>query len=262
VGAKIEMDDFKLNPAVLRDGIYILTEINNEFESIYLNVRDKEKRIYFDNELLNLPFPSNNNPHKKEWNLRAKSYNRFKEYLRQKKENLNILDLGCGNGWFCGKLSNSFNQNFYCVDVNLAELKQGRRNFASEKINFIYADIFTAEFLNSFFDIIIMNAAVQYFRDLKPLLTRLISLSTEIGEIHILDSPIYSEDEAVKAKQRTRDYYSSMDFPKMSDRYHHHTWNEFNGISYKVLYNPLSVINKFKNVVRSDSPFPWIKITK
>ena len=45
------MDDFKLNPAVLRDGIYILTEINNEFESIYLNVRDKEKRIYSDNEL-------------------------------------------------------------------------------------------------------------------------------------------------------------------------------------------------------------------
>ena len=71
------MDDFKLNPVLLRDGVYILTEINNEFEFIYLKVRDKEKRIYPDDELIKLPFSSVKNPYKKEWNLRAKSYLRF-----------------------------------------------------------------------------------------------------------------------------------------------------------------------------------------
>ena len=57
---EIKMDDFELNPDVLRDDVYILTEINNEFESIYLKVRENEKRIYPDDELINLPFASNN----------------------------------------------------------------------------------------------------------------------------------------------------------------------------------------------------------
>ena len=132
MGTKVEMDDFKLNSSANREGVYILSEIDNEFESIYLKVRDKEKRIYSDKELINLPFASETNPHKKEWNLRAKSFHRFRKYLESKEQKLNVLDLGCGNGWFCGQLSNSINHNFYCVDVNLTELTQGRRAFNSE----------------------------------------------------------------------------------------------------------------------------------
>ncbi len=87
------MDEFKLNRESFQDAVYILSEINDEFESVYLKVREKEKRIYSDEELIKLPFASKTNPHKKEWNLRAKSYLRFKEYLRQKKDNLNFLIL-------------------------------------------------------------------------------------------------------------------------------------------------------------------------
>jgi len=221
VDTKIKMDDFELNPEVLRDDVYILTEINNEFESIYLNVRAKEKRIYTDNELINLPFPSNNNPHKKEWNIRAKSYNRFKEYLRQKKDNLSILDLGCGNGWFSGQLSKSLNHNFYCVDVNLAELKQGRRVFNSEQIKFIYADIFTSDIPKAFFDVVIINAAAQYFTDFKKLINHIFTLSKTNGEIHIIDSPFYLETEVNDAKKRTEKYYQSLGFPEMANNYFH-----------------------------------------
>ncbi len=257
------MDDFELNSAVLRDGVYILTEINNEFESIYLKVRENEKRIYSDDELINLPFPSNNIPHKKEWNIRAKSYNRFKEYLRQKKDNLNILDLGCGNGWFSGQLSKSLNHYFYCVDVNLTELTQGGRVFNSNQIKFIYADLFTADIPKTFFDVVIINAVVQYFPDFKKLFNHIFTLLRPNGEIHIIDSPVYKSAEAGNARQRTMDYYSLMDNEEMAKHYHHHTWDKLSSYSYKILYDPRSFVKRLKRILSiKDSPFPWIRIKK
>jgi len=263
VDTKIEMDDFKLNSAVLQDGIYILTEIDDIFESVYLNVRDKEKRIYSDNELINLPLPSNNNSHKNEWNLRAKSYYRFKEYLRQKNENLNILDLGCGNGWFCGQLSNSFVHNFYCMDVNLTELTQSRRVFKSSQIKFIYADIFTSDIPKSFFDVIIINAAVQYFPDLRKLVDQILVLLRVNGEIHIIDSPFYSDREVDNARKRTVEYYRTMGFPEMANNYFHHSWDEISKYNFEILYQPASLTSKFRKLFfKEDSPFPWIKIIR
>lgn len=257
------MDDFKLNSFANREGVYILSEIDNEFESIYLNVRDKEKRIYPDNELINFPFLSNNNPHKKEWNLRAKSYNRFKEYLSQKKEYLNIMDLGCGNGWFCGQLSNSFNHNFYCVDVNLTELAQGRRVFNSGQIKFIYADIFTSDIPKAFFDVVIINAAVQYFSDLRKLIDQILVLLRDNGEIHIIDSPFYSDSEVDNARKRTVEYYRAMGFSEMANNYFHRSWDELSEYNFEILYQPSSLTSKFRKLFFiKDSPFPWIKIIR
>lgn len=256
------MAEIKLNPISIQNGVYILSTIDNEFETTYLKVREKENRIYSDGELRNLPFASDSNPHKKEWELRAKSYLRFERYLKSQNIVMNILDLGCGNGWFCGQLSNSFNLNFYCFDINLTELYQGRRVFHSEKVIFIYADIFEAALPDNSFDIVIINAAIQYFPDLKNLLNRLLPILTDQGEIHIIDSPIYSENEAIKAKQRTKDYYSEMGFTEMIDNYHHHSWEVFRETDYKILYNPRSIINRLKKVISKDSPFPWIKVTR
>lgn len=244
-------------------GVFILSPINSNFEDIYLNVREKENRIYSDSELLSLPFASSSNPHKNEWDLRAKSFLRFKEYLRTKKKNLNLLDLGCGNGWFCGQISKSFNHNFYCADVNLTELKQGSRVFNSEKLKFIYADIFNSEIPKASFDIITVNAAVQYFPDLKKLIERLLTRINDNGEVHILDSPFYSNNDAVNAKKRTMDYYSSIGFKEMADSYYHHTWDELSEYKFEILYQPNSISNKIKRLIsKVDSPFPWIKIIK
>lgn len=257
------MDEFNLDPNTLQNGVYILSEIQNDFESIYLKVRDKEKRVYSDEELGNLPFASDANPYKKEWKLRTKSFQRFKKYLQTKKENLNILDLGCGNGWFCGQTSKSFNHNFDCVDVNLTELKQGRRVFDSDNINFICADIFMSEFSNSSYDIVIVNAAVQYFLSIKKLLNKLLSLINASGEIHIIDSPFYLEYEVKNARKRTADYYNSIGFPEMTKNYFHHSWDELSEFNCKILYNPNTVKKIFRKLfLINDSPFPWLKITR
>lgn len=245
------------------EGVFILSPINSKFEDIYLNVREKENRIYSQTELILLPFASSSNPHKKEWDLRTKSFLRFKEYLEVKKQGLNILDLGCGNGWFCGQLSKCFNHNFYCVDVNLTEMKQGRKVFNSENIKFVYADIFNAEIPQSSFDIITVNAAVQYFPDLKRLIERLLTLINDKGEVHILDSPIYSMSVSLTAKKRTMDYYLVLGFKEMAENYFHHTWNELSDFKFETLYYPDSLKNKIKRLVfQKDSPFPWIKITR
>jgi len=245
------------------EGVFILSPVTSTFENVYLKVREKENRIYSDAELLMLPFASSSNPHKNEWDLRAKSFLRFKEYLKTKKQNLNLLDLGCGNGWFCGQLSKTFNHHFYCVDVNLTEMKQGRKVFNSEQLNFIYADIFNSEIPTASFDIITVNAAIQYFPDLKRLLDRLIKLLIATGEIHIIDSPFYSKSDVINAKNRTMDYYSSLGFPEMADNYFHHTFEDLSNFNYRILYKPQALLTKMTNLFfTKDSPFPWIKITR
>jgi len=245
------------------DGVYILSDINSAFESTYLKVREKEKRIYSNDELKILPFASVSNQHKKEWKLRAKSLQRFRKYLGTKEYRLNILDLGCGNGWFSGQLSRSLNHNFYNVDVNLTELKQGRRVFTSEQIKFIYSDIFTAEFPKALFKVVIVNAAIQYFPDLKKLLEKLFALITADGEIHIIDSPFYFHNEVKNARKRTADYYNSIGFPEMTNNYFHHTFHELSDFKTEILYNPFSVLKKLGKIfLTKDSPFPWIRIKK
>ena len=257
------MVEFKLNPATLIVGIYILSEINNESESIYLKVREKENRTYSSTELKKLPFASKTNPHKKEWDVRAKSFLRLKKYLNNKKANSNILDLGCGNCWLSGQLSNTFNFNFYCVDVNYTELKQGNAAFENEKIKFIYADIFSSDIPDKTFDIIILNATVQYFPEIKQLLDRLLLLLNNTGEIHFIDSPFYSENEVENARRRTAEYYKSLDFPEMAKKYFHHSYYNLSNFNYKILYNPQSLKSKlFHLLLSKDSPFPWIVIKK
>lgn len=252
-----------LSKTSFTDGVHILTPVKNDFENLYINVRFKEKRIYSDEELKLLPFTSDSNPHKREWEVRAKSFHRFKKYLSTKSSDLNILDLGCGNGWYFGQLLKSFNHNYYCADVNLTELKQGRKVFNSEKIKFIYADIFNSSIPDKSFDLITINAAIQYFPDLKKLLNRLLNLLTTDGEIHIIDSPFYTDTETENAKQRTFNYYSSIGFPEMAKYYFHYSWNEITFFKYKILYDPNTTLNKIKKIFRlQDSPFPWVVVKK
>jgi len=257
------MAEFRLNSKQKQEGVYVLSEINDEFESLYLKVRKKEKRIYSDTEVDSLPLIPDSNPHKNEWRLREKSFLRFKDYLKSKNGILNILDLGCGNGWFSGNLTKDFNHKFFCVDINLTELKQGKRVCESEKIKFIYADIFNTDFPSDFFNLVILNASVQYFPDLKKLFELLFELLTRNGEIHIIDSPFYPVGEIQYAKKRSMDYYSSISFPEMAQHYHHHSIKKLLGFNSKIFYNPSSIKNKIRFLfLKEDSPFPWIVIKK
>lgn len=241
-----------------KNGIGYLSQNENPFSSVYLEVRKKELRILSDNEVKKLPFMILSNPNAKEWKLRQKSSERFINYLKMKPKNLQIIDIGCGNGWFTNLISEvSQNNNVFGLDINILELEQATRVFKKGNLQFIYGDIFQFEStLFNLFDVIILNASIQYFKNLRQVMKQLRLFLKPNGEIHIIDSPFYSKEELLSAKKRTNGYYTGLGFPEMIEYYFHHTFDDIR--DFEILYYPKqSVLKKFTR--EKDSPFYWLK---
>jgi trans-aconitate methyltransferase len=166
------------------------------------------------------------------------------------------MDLGCGNGWFSRWLYTYTQSNVQGIDVNQTELETADRLFANSAISFHYADIYEQVPGHSY-GLIIINAAVQYFPDLPKLITYLRTLLSTGGEIHILDSPFYSDaEEAATARKRSAIYYADTQASGMASFYHHHTFDTVTELGGEVLYHPLRGLRA--RLVRR-SPFPWIR---
>ncbi len=235
---------------------------------LYLKVRDKEGRLYSDDVVAKLPLFQKNHILSNEWQARFESAVRLRKYLAQKNTSLKILDLGCGNGWLSNFLAKE-NHVVYGMDQNLFELQQASRVFLSSAVDggrsrrlfFLKADIFSAPFPNEPFDIILLASAVQYFPDLTKLMQTLFNYLKPNGEIHVLDSAFYSDDEIPLAKKRSHEYYAWLGFPEMSRYYFHHRLSELQKFSPKFLYKPMLL--RFKKIFgKIDSPFSWIMIRK
>lgn len=245
------------------NGIYIASSTDKEFESLYLKVRDKEKRIYSDTEVSNLPIVSATNQHFDEWELRKITTDRFVSYLHNISGNINLLDIGCGNGWFSAKIAKKESINIYALDINRSELEQAARVFNYNNINFIYGNIFNNIFDENYFKLITLNSSLQYFDDFETLVNRLFYYLKEDGEIHILDTPFYRPTELSEAQERTKVYYKSLGYIEMSKYYFHHSYEEIEKFNFSILFNPNSLMTRIKKSLNNKvSPFPWIKIVK
>jgi ubiquinone/menaquinone biosynthesis C-methylase UbiE len=246
-----------------QNGVYFLIEPNDLFESSYINLRKKENRIYSDIEVSSLPSISKNHQHYSEWELRKITSNRFIKYFSKLNKNINILDLGCGNGWFSSQIANLDTGNVFALDINKTELVQAARVFSRMNLKFIYGNIFESIFENNSFDIITLNASIQYFNNLNELLGALLTLLIDTGEIHILDSPFYTTEELTGARERTENYYASLGFSNMAKFYFHQSYNDLNNYNHEILFNPRSCFSKVIKLIKgNESPFPWIKIVK
>ena len=227
---------------------------------LYLHVREKEGRLYSDEILRRLPSISDGHPLANEWRARSISASRLTRYLSRGSRSFTVLELGCGNGWFSNLLSRA-GHRIIGMDRNQHELTQAARVFGTNnKLTFINADIFSAPFLGETFDIILLASVIQYFEDLPVLLETLMCYLKPSGEIHIMDSPLYSDAEIDGAVQRSKDYYTSLGFPEMTDHYFHHRRSDLNKFEPKWAYEPSPRLTRFFQ--RSDSPFPWIVIKK
>ena len=188
---------------------------------------------------------------------------KFINYIRKFNDKLNLLDVGSGNGWFSANIAQNESINIYALDINRLELEQAARVFNYINLNFIFGNIFDDIFEKHSYDIITLNSSFQYFDDLDKLIKRLFYFLTNEGEIHILDSPIYNQNELAGAKERTARYYISTGIPEMAKHYYHHTFDELKNFNYKVLYDPKAVHNNLKKIFGfKDSPFPWISIKR
>jgi len=236
----------------------IIGKVENQFEKQYLKLRKKEERLYSDGIVLQLPDFPKRHQHSKEWMLRRHSYKRFMKYLNQTVSIKNLLEVGCGNGWFINQCAFAA-KNAAGIDINLHELQQASRLFGSHKLHFYYWDLFTQSPFQNKFDLIVLNASVQYFEDFLKLTNRLKELLAPDGEIHILDSPFYPESEVEAAKNRSRAYYRKVGFPDMASFYHPHSTSDLRQAGFETLVQGKK--NKLMQLLRPDSPFGWHRYT-
>lgn len=152
------------------------------------------------------------------------------------------------------------------VDVQRTELRQATHAFGEQQnLYFMYVNIFRDVFRKQSIDAIILAASVQYFENFNELISKLLSLLKDTGEIHIMDSPFYgSQDDVSLARQRSERYFVLTATPEMCGKYFHHSFQQLAHYNHKVLYNPKSVISRLKRKVikLSQGVFPWICIRK
>lgn len=240
--------------------VYYLSPKQGAFEQAYLTIREKENRILSDKEVRSLPYLHQQHSKHLEWKKRISSTQRTFDYLTKTKPK-HILDLGCGNGWFTHLLQQKSKATIIGADINIIELEQAARVFNNDQCHFIYGDIFSDQWPNTYFDMITLNACVQYFPDLNQLLTRLLLLLKPNGSIHLIDSPFYKSSEIKQASQRTSTYYKQQGVEEMTTFYHHHCWNTLEEFQTTIAYQPASFVNKIRQKInRNASPFPWIII--
>jgi len=227
----------------------------SDFEQQYVMLRLKERRLYTDEELFHLPLIAKSNPHFKEWRIRRRSAEALIARLEAKKRILNILEVGCGNGWLSHQLSRIPGSRVIGMDLNLTELTQAARVFnANSKLKFIYGDFRDGLVSDLQFDAVIFAASIQYFPALPEVLDTALKLIYSNGEVHIVDSPLYSKEGLRAAAERTRVYYQGLGFPMMAAHYFHHETGDLNGYEYRILRDPTS----WKNKLINRNPFPWI----
>lgn len=234
-----------------QQGVYYLTPEDKAFSKYYLAVREKENRILTDNQVRKLPYLE-----KDEWPYRIKSTERFLKHIAEENDPLNILTIGCGNGWFSHKIAELSEKNQVIgVDVNRKELEQAARVFRKKNLHFVYADIFqVSEYFHRKFDIITLNGAIQYFEDFEGLISLLATFLALGGEIHIIDSPFYTTEEIPAARERTKVYYEELGVPEMAAHYHHHNIESVKLFDIRYTYKR-NIIDKILG--KKDSPFPW-----
>lgn len=234
------------------------------FEPAYLAVRKAEQRIYDDAQVRRLPEVDPAYRHAREWTLRRDSLARLLADLQQGGAAHTILDLGCGNGWMTHRLGALPGCRVLGLDLNAHELEQAARVFADQpQLAFAYGDIFEDILPPASFTRIILASCIQYFPDLPALIARLLRLLTPGGELHILDSPLYTPQTIEAARRRTREYYAGMGFSEMAGFYFHHQQNELARFRPQVCYDPASWGQKLSRRLggRTGSPFVWLKIS-
>lgn len=244
IGATIRGVQYRTNPIA--------------FGEEYLRLRDLERRVLSDELVVKLPNLPVDHPHASEWKKRWPTLERFRGWITEHEEQQHWLELGCGNGWFSNWIHQQSGARVTGVDLNIDELEQAARCFP--ELTWVHADIFQAAFPAAPFDVIVLNAAVQYFERLEELLERLQSLIIPGGSIHLLDSAFYTNEEAKAAHERSKAYYEKMGCPTMINHYHHRTWDELASWKHTVHYTPRKASLFSRLLGKAESPFPWIEV--
>lgn len=229
-----------------------------DFKELYLGLRQTEGRLYTDEEVARLPGISQDHPYYKEWQLRKISCRQLCQYLAHKNKSIDILEVGCGNGWLSSQLAKITAGTVTGVDINIPELDQAGRVFQHiHNLQFQYGDIRKGILENRKYDTIVFAASIQYFPSFREIISCALQHLQPHGEIHILDSCFYKPSGMAAAKQRSATHFYSIGFPAMRDHYFHHCITDLSYFNHKILYNPDSLIHR---IVKTSFPGGWQRV--
>ncbi|WP_439697272.1 class I SAM-dependent methyltransferase [Mucilaginibacter sp. AW1-7] len=230
---------------------------NDAFEAMYVAVRDKEGRLYSDKQVTRLPDVDSGHRYYKEWKMRKHSAGQLIAFLKKQRGPLDILEVGCGNGWLSAKLADIPKAKVTGIDPNRIEIEQANRVFKKRNLKFIHAPFSGTAFNEGIkFDVIIFAASIQYFPSLKEVMNNAFGLLTSTGRVHVLDTHFYHSGEVETAAERSMDYFTSIGFPEMAQCYFHHPLKQVMHLKHKVMFNPTAFFNR----IFKKSVFYWIKI--
>jgi len=232
--------------------------IETDFEQLYLAIREYEGRVYTDADVACLPTVDASHKYYNEWQVRKRSADRLVNHLQKKNKPLNILEVGCGNGWLAAKLADIPGAKVTGLDINRAEISQARRVFKKDNLQFVNDRIDGDMIRDMHFDVIVFAAVLPYFTSVQSILQTALDKLYPRGEIHITDTNFYHPGEVDGAIQRCADYYTEMGFPQMAELYYHHTLNVLKDFNYQVLFDPGNILNR----LGKKEPFYWIRIKK
>ena len=237
-----------------------LNHIDTSFETIYLNIKAIEKKVFTDYELSNLPYTDEYMPNQDYWALKEKSALNFMDYLDNKRTPLQILVVGTDGGWFPNMISKTSIYNVTAIDIINTELIQANRVFKRNNLQFIYGDIMDVDTMFQFqFDIIVLNNSVQYFPNFNTLKDKLSSFLKPQGEIHIFDSPIYNKSDVLKHQKEQTFYFRKKNCPLMSKYFFFHPIEIMR--EFQILYKPFASWKR--KLFYKDTPeFPWFRYVK
>jgi len=228
------------------------------FEKKYITTRSLENRICTDEELMKLPDLPADHPHYEEWQIRKRSARRLIRYLSAERRPLEILDIGCGNGWLAHRLAEIPGTRVTGLDINFTELQQAARVFNDDpNLRFIQGDIRSGILDEHQFDCIVFADSIQYFPSIKKMVYFTLSFLKPGGEIHILDTRLYKPAEIETAKRRTVNYYTALGYPEMADFQYHHSSDDLRSFHHSVLYNPK---NFFSRLLGRKDDLDWVRI--
>ena len=93
-----------------------------------------------------------------------KLFSELSKSLGYQKQNIKIIDLGCGTGAFTEKLS-LLSSNVYGCDISPESIKRAKHLFPN--MNFSVQDIENLKFKDNFFDVIVFSGVLHHFIDLQ-----------------------------------------------------------------------------------------------
>lgn len=231
----------------------------------YLQVREREGRLYPDALVARLPDVPASDPLRREWRQRADSASRLVAHLGQLPLPLVVLEVGCGNGWLANRIAGIPGSEVVGLDANEMELGQARRVFGGRpNLRFVLGDVLVVSSPVERPNVIVLASVIQYVPDLPALIRRLEGWLVPSGEIHVLDSPLYRAEELPGARERTRRYYTALGVPAMAEAYRHHDRRAVDEFAADILYRPDALRRRIERRLlgRSRSPFPWIRVRR